>query len=150
MSTRMLTLGRSYIFLGFLRPCGLFRFVVFLSAVFLSMHWTRLGEAQTNLPSSGGSLGRAFELVILDRSGLTRYSASVRGATELVVTVASAQVDGLLTHVDGLSAPIRGTRVDAGTIRFASVAPGTWRVSLVTPGTDTQVPGVKILSIRGE
>jgi hypothetical protein len=107
-------------------------------------------EAQTNLSSGGSNVGRAFELVILDRSGLTRYSASVKGVTDVVVSVSSAQFDGLLTHVDGLSAPIRGTRIDASTIRFGGVAPGTWRVSLVNPGTDTPAPGVNIVSIRGE
>lgn len=123
--------------------------LLLLGALFLSLCWMRVADAQTNPSPGASSLGRAFELVIRDRSGLTRFSASVRGASDLLVTVSSAQVDGLLTHEDGLSASIRGTRIDATTIRFSSVAPGTWRVALVKPGTETLAPRAKILSIQG-
>lgn len=106
-----------------------------------------IGDAFAQAPRDAVAQ-RSSELRIVDRTGLTRFSAQVRGASSLDILVSRGQVDVTLTHVDGLSAPVRGRSLNDTTFRFDRVPPGTWRASVFSAGTEREDSVVRIQSIK--
>ncbi len=88
------------------------------------------------------------ELRIVDRAGLTRFSAQIRNTEMLEASITGGEVEAILTHVDGLSAPVRGRRLNEKVFRFDQVPPGTWRISVMTAGTDQEDTRARVLMIK--